>query len=137
MSKDEIDLAEAVLRFYSRGSDISDEFNYLTPTPMSQWGESGHWANMPEELHMRIADLPEHYRKASEAIIVNDSVLDGDTKKRGLMTYVTIKKWITLTEAEVEIGFWKGLLGGGYNIYIWRKDHGIWRQNKFVSGGDS
>ena len=143
MTRSDFDLTVAVLRYESEFAfTAQDELFFLTSTPMRIWSESCNPINMPEKLYVDISDLPQNYRKASEAIIDPNclEVHDRNTNKPGNMCWVTIILWIDEYTAIVEVGNWRGQPSASANIYVWRKDRktqNTWEKTTFVSGWDS
>ena len=124
----DFEIMEYVLR---RWPDLgTNRVYYLTTTPMRQWGGTGNWQDLPDSFHKKIADLPVTYHKASEALLSNHWVVDRKTGSGGWMLWVTVKKWISDTEVEVETGVWSAPLGGGANTAIYEKVGDDWRIKK-------
>lgn len=104
-----------------------DRIYFLTTTPMDKWGEHGTWTDLPQSFFDSIAGLPIKYRPASEAYLKNGSVLERGTDAKSWMQWVTIKRWISDCEVEVEAGVWCCPLGGGASTVIYEKIDGKWR----------
>jgi hypothetical protein len=101
--------------------------NCLTLTPMDQWGETGNWRNVPSELLRRHAHIKTWYRPAQDAYMKDGHVLTKDSDASAWMRWITILRWRTETEAEVQIGVWCCPRGGGAVTQTCEKIDGKWR----------
>ena len=99
----------------------------LTLTPMDQWGETGNWRDIPSELFRRQADLKTWYRPAQDAYLKDGHVLTKDSDARAWMKWITIRRWITKTKAEVQTGVWCCPLGGGASTQTYGEIDGKWK----------
>lgn len=119
------EITEFVLRRHAR--EAGDRIYFLTTTPMKEWGVHGAWVSLPDSFHERIADLPIKYRRASEAVLTDGIVYERSSGKPSWMKWVTIKRWISDTEVEVEWGVWSCPLGGGGATVTYEKVTGEWQ----------
>ncbi len=125
----DLDLIEFILREHA--SPSSDRIYFLTVTPMSEWKEGSQWQSLPESFHKRISDLPIKYGRASDATYGSDHrVRQASTKAKAWMQWVTIKKWLSDTEVQVEEGVWCCPLGGGASTTTYKKRDGKWKVEK-------
>ena len=99
----------------------------LTLTPMNEWGESGNWRNIPTDLLGEQPDLKSWYRPATDAYLKEGHVLTKDSKSRAWMEWITIRRWLSETKAEVQSGVWCCPLGGGASTRTYEKIDGKWR----------
>jgi hypothetical protein len=131
---EERDIEVILYVLQSDSSNPKDRIYFLTVTPMSDWGEGGDWADPPQSLLDYVASNGNKYRPASGAIERDGCVLERGTNKKAWMKWITIKRWISDTEVEVEEGIWCRPMGGGAMTTTYEKRHGVWR---FKSRGDS
>lgn len=125
------ELFESILRsrWSKRPKDDKRTF-YLTCTPQSDW-ENGHVEDFPDSFYQRISDLPFGFRKASEAVYVGDVFFkDRETGNSACMVWISINKWISETEVEVEHGMWYQPLRGHGDTFIYIKVNGKWKLKK-------
>ncbi len=99
----------------------------LTLTPMGQWGETGSWRDIPSDLLRTNPDLKNWYRPAQDAYLKDGHVLIKDSDARAWMKWITIRRWMSETKAEVESGVWCCPLGGGASTRTYEKIDGKWR----------
>ncbi len=118
-----------IIRFVLQMNDPEDDdrIYFLTPTPMDAWGEHGDWKSFSASFHKTLSLLKCRYRPADEAYLHDDQVFDKQAKKQAWMRWVSVKRWISESEVEVESGFWCGPLGGGAATVIFEKFEGRWR----------
>jgi hypothetical protein len=134
LSAKELEVVEYVLRLsYGDGRYPTGYLNFLTiapiPNPPSEWK----WKDLPDDFHKRISDLPVQFGKASEAYLDRGQcVRQKGTNVDGYMHWVTIKKWLSDEEVEVEMGRWSRQLYGGGSTYILQKKSGKWSIKKRV-----
>ncbi len=114
------EVIESVLRSTAL-SRADDRIYFLTVTPIDDWGSNGDWIDLPSDFHARIFDLPIHFRPASGAYLHDGNVLVRQTNAAAWMEWITIKRWISDTEVEVEDGVWCCPLGGGQSTSIYEK----------------
>ena len=107
---------------------------FLTSTPKAEWGDNGAWTTLPVSFHDGIADLSIRYRPASGAHLIDGSVYDKETGGKAWMQWITIRRWISHTEVEVEVGVWCCPLGGGASTNRYEQIDGEWRFKENVSG---
>jgi hypothetical protein len=55
------------------------------------------------------------------------SVLEKKSKAEAWMQWISVKRWISDTEVEVETGVWCCPLGGGASTSIYGKVNGKWK----------
>lgn len=103
---------------------------FLTLTPMFQWGETGEWQDIPEPLRDALIKDSIEYRPANAAYLEKGRVMEKTSKSSGRMRWVTIRRWISETEVEIEEGVWTAPLGGGGSIAVYKKVKGTWRRTK-------
>ena len=127
-------LIEAIVRKNHYGD--ASRIYFLTPTPRRRWS-GGTWQAFPADFHARISNLPHPYRPAREAFLWAHTVRSRRTLRQEWMSWVTVKKWISDTQAEVEVGVWCCPLGGGAGVEIWEFRDGKWkfksRERRWVS----
>ncbi len=130
LSDRDAEIIEFVLR---SNPDLGNDRTYfLTVTPMSDWGEHGAWLTLPDEFHARIGDIVPGYLPASKAYLSNHRVLQRVTQAKAWMKWVTVKRWISENEVEVEAGVWCCPLGGGGGSVIYEKEDGQWHIKEFT-----
>jgi hypothetical protein len=134
LSVKELDVIEYVLRLsYGDGRYPRGHLDFLTTTPMPNPPSEWKWQDLPDEFHGRISDLPVRFRKASEAYLDGGQcVRQKGTHADGYMHWVSIKKWFSDDEVEVEMGRWSRQLYGGGRTYILEKKSGKWSIKKHV-----
>ncbi len=125
LSKRDAELIRFLLREHDRPAD--DRIYFLTTTPMSKWGETGDWRPLPDSFMRSISTLKTKYRPANEAELKNGFVLEKNSAKESWMRWITIKRWISDTQVEVENGVWCCPLGGGASTITYEKVDGQWR----------
>ncbi len=99
----------------------------LTLTPMDQWGDKGNWHDVPAELLREHPDLKTWYRPATDAYLKDGHVLTRESDARAWMEWITIRRWVSETKAEVQIGVWCCPLGGGASTRTYEKIDGKWK----------
>ncbi|MCC9656748.1 hypothetical protein [Rhodopirellula halodulae] len=99
----------------------------LTLTPMDQWADTGNWRNIPTDFLHEHPELNTWYRPATDAYLKDGHVLTKDSDARAWMEWVTIRRWVSETEAEVQTGVWCCPLGGGASTRTYEKIDGNWR----------
>lgn len=104
---------------------------FLTTTPMEQWGEHGDWEPLPPSFAQTLPSLKAKYRPANEAFLENGCVFEKGSRKEAWMKWITVKRWITDTEVEVEEGVWRCPLGGGASTTTYEKIDGEWHIKSF------
>jgi hypothetical protein len=132
VSAKELEVIEYVVRFsYGDGRYPTGYLDFLTTTPMPADRSGWKWKDLPDEFHRRISDLPVRFRRASEAYLDGGQcVRQKDTHIDGYMHWVSIKKWLSDDEVEVEVGRWSRQLYGGGTTYILEKKAGKWSIKK-------
>jgi hypothetical protein len=121
----DVEIIEYVLR---ETPDSPDERIYfLTVTPKGDWGERGSWQALPADFHARVADLSPHYLPASNAWLSRNCVLQRGTNAEAWMRWITVTRWISASEVEVDEGVWRCPLGGGGRTTVYEKRDGKWR----------
>lgn len=103
-----------------------DRIYFITTTPMAEWGDEGNWSTIPADV---LAELPHaaSYRPASEAHLQDSHVRENGTNAKAWMRWISVKRWISETEVEVEDGVWCCPLGGGASTSTYEKVDGEWR----------
>ncbi|MCA8993078.1 MAG: hypothetical protein KDA69_08530 [Planctomycetaceae bacterium] len=111
----------------------SDRIYFITTTPMAQWTDSGGWDVIPAE---ELAQFPaaSKYRPADEAFMKGSDVLVKGTNAEAWMHWISVKRWVSDTEVEVEKGAWCCNLGGGAAVVIYEKVDGKWHIKKLGPG---
>lgn len=134
LSAKELDVIEYAMRFsYGDGRYPTGQLDFLTITPLPNPPNEWKWQNLPDEFHRRISDLPVRFRKASEAYLDRgQTVRHKGTHVDGYMHWVSIKRWLSDDEVEVEVGRWSRHLHGGGRTYILEKKSGNWSLKKRV-----
>lgn len=110
-----------------------DRIYFITTTPMSKWGETGDWSTIPADQMKQFPNAAK-YRPASEAHLKDGSVLEKGTDASAWMKWISVKRWISDTEVEVEEGVWCCPLGGGASTTIYEKIDGEWTVKQRGSG---
>ncbi len=121
----DVEIIQFVLESHS--SDPNDRIYFLTLTPMSEWDEVGNWSDPPQVLIDFASSTGNKYRPASGAFLKEDSVLERGTNRKSWMRWITIKRWISDTEVEIEDGVWCCPMGGGVSTIIYEKVDGKWK----------
>lgn len=122
--------AEVYRYLFSRQQEPpSGQINFITTTPMAEWTDSGGWYVIPSE---ELAPYPaaSKFRPADKALWQEGGVLEKETNAPACMRWVSIKRWVSSTEVEVEEGWWCHNLGGGAGIVFYEKVDGQWRYQK-------
>lgn len=60
----------------------------------------------------------------------NGSVLENGTNSEAWMRWISVKRWVSEAEVEVEDGVWCCPLGGGASTTIYQKVDGEWQIKK-------
>jgi hypothetical protein len=135
LTEKEADLYESVLRLtYSKWKD-NTRSHYLTYMRPEEW----FFVNVrdfPDSFYRRLSDMPIHFKKATKAVYSNDYFKDPKTGKPACMIWITINRWISDTEAEVEGGS-SEYLGGSILKAIYIKENGKWKMKQLIFGGIS
>jgi hypothetical protein len=128
LSAKELEVIEYVVRLsYGDGRYPTGTIDFLTTTAMPKNPSEWKWKDLPDKFHRRISDLPVRFRKASEAYLDGGQcVRQKGTNADAYMHWVTIKRWISDDEVEVEMGLWSRQLYGGGKTYILEKKSGTW-----------
>ena len=71
---------------------------FLTSTPMNDWGPNGNWSDLPQSFHNSVASLNTKYRRAHEAYLKEDCVLEKGTNAKAWMRWITIKTLSSLSD---------------------------------------
>jgi hypothetical protein len=130
----ELEVVEYVLRLsYGDGRYPTGYVNFLTtapiPNPPSEWK----WKDLPDDFHERISDLPVQFGKASEAYLDGGQcVRQKGTHIDGYIHWVSIKRWLSDEEVEVDTSRWSRHLVGGGSTYLLQKKSGKWSIKKCV-----
>jgi len=134
LSIKELEVIEYVVRMsYGDGRYPTGNLDFLTITPRPDDRSEWKWKDLPDDFYRRISDLPVRFRKASEAYIDRGQyVREKGTHAEGWMHWITIKKWLSEEEVEVETGLWSRQLYGGGKTYILEKKSGKWSIKKSV-----
>lgn len=103
-----------------------DRIYFLTTTPMDEWGENGDWMDLPRSFRDSITSLTVKYRPANEAYLKDGRVLEKGTDNEAWMRWITVKRWISDSEVEVEDGVWCCPLGGGASTVTYERIEGQW-----------
>ncbi|WP_146523606.1 hypothetical protein [Stieleria varia] len=103
-----------------------DRIYFITTTPMSEWGDDGDWATIPE-VELSANPKASQYRPANEAHLADGHVLENGTDAKAWMMWFSVKRWISETEVEVEDGVWCCPLGGGASTITYEKIDGKWK----------
>lgn len=128
LSEREIEVYRALLD--EPRSVYNDRTYFITSTPINAWGEQGEWLTLPESLHVKLQRDSHLYLPAHEAMYRDGRVLVASNGKEAWMRWITITKWISDTEVEIETGIWCCPMGGGGSTEIWEKIDGVWKQTK-------
>ena len=103
-----------------------DRVYFLTLTPMDEWGDHGNWRPFPKEATEGIPVAGKYRLDTGNAHLVDGRVLQKGKQTETWMEWITIKRWISDTEAEVETGVWCCPLGGGASTATYKKLNGKW-----------
>ena len=103
-----------------------DRIYFLTITPQDEWGENGAWHDVPTTMLEAMPAVTSEYRLAHGAFLKANHVIDKETEKEAWMKWVTIRKWHSDTEVEVEQGVWCCPSNGGASTVIYGKQGGTW-----------
>ncbi|PHQ31800.1 hypothetical protein [Rhodopirellula bahusiensis] len=103
-----------------------DRVYFLTLTPMDDWGEHGNWMPFPKETTEGIPIAGKYRLDTGNAHLVDGTVLQKGKQSETWMEWITIKRWISDTEADVETGVWCCPLGGGASTATYKKLNGKW-----------
>ena len=127
--RSEIIFNDESMRAAQSNLDYFWEFARNVPAESAADGvESPGWAaEYYERFHDAINNLQIKYRPASEAYLERSRVLVKNTNQPAWMRWITIKRWISDTEVEVEDGVWTAPLGGGATTIIYKKVKGKWQ----------
>jgi hypothetical protein len=135
LTEKEADLYESVLRLtYSKWKD-NTESHYLTYMRPEEWFFVDA-RDFPNSFYKRLSDMPIHFKKASKSIYSINYFKDPKTGKPASMIWITINRWISDTEAEVEGGSCE-YLGGSIRKAIYIKENGKWKMKQLIFGGIS
>jgi hypothetical protein len=134
LSAKELEVVEYVLRSsYGDGRYPTGYLNFLTTTPIPNPPSEWKWKDLPDDFHKRISDLPVQFGKASEAYLDGGQcVRQKGTHIDGYMHWVSIKRWLSDEEVEVDTGRWSRHLHGGGSTYLLQKKSGKWSIKKCV-----
>jgi hypothetical protein len=134
LSAKELEVVEYVLRLsYGDGRYPTGYLNFLTTTPIPNPPSEWKWKDLPDDFHKRISDLPVQFGKASEAYLDGGQcVRQKGTHIDGYMHWVSIKRWLSDEEVEVDTGRWSRHLHGGGSTYLLQKKSGKWSIKKCV-----
>lgn len=99
---------------------------YITMTPMSEWGENGNWSTIPAE-RLNLFPNAAKYLPPDEAYLKDRRVLQKGTDSKAWMKWISVKRWISETEVEVEEGVWCCPLGGGASTNTYEKIDDEWQ----------
>jgi hypothetical protein len=134
LSAKELEVVEYVLRLsYGGGRYPTGYLNFLTTTPMPNPPSQWKWKDLPDDFHKRISDLPVQFAKASEAYLDGGQcVRQKGTHIDGYMHWVSITRWLSDEEVEVDMGRWSRQLHGGGRTYLLQKKSGKWSVKKCV-----
>lgn len=107
-----------------------DRIYFITTTPQAEWGETGNWSTIPAS---EIASIPlaSKFRSADQAYLKDGHVLEKNSDAKAWMQWISVKKWISDNEVEVEEGVWCCPLGGGASTTIYIKVNGIWTVKEY------
>jgi hypothetical protein len=128
------EVIEYVVRIsYGDGRYPTGQPDFLTTTPRPTNPSDWKWQDLPDEFHRLISDLPVRFRKASEAYMDGGQcVRQKGTNIDGYMHWVSIKRWLSDEQVEVETGRWSRQLHGGGSTYILEKKSGKWSIKKYL-----
>ena len=126
-SRNERDVEILLYVLQSDSSNPKDRLYFLTVTPMSDWGEGSDWSDLPQFLIDHVSPSGNKYRPASGALLKDGSVVERGTNKKAWMKWITIKRWISDTEVEIEQGVWCCPMGGGAMTVTYERRDGEWR----------
>lgn len=81
----------------------------------------------PQKLIDFVSSNGNKYRPASGAFLKEGSVFQRGTNRKAWMRWITIKRWISDTEVEIEGGVWCCPMGGGVMTSIYERIDGKWK----------
>lgn len=93
---------------------------FLTITPQSLWNEQGDWRSFPSGELKRFPNTT-GYLPAEKAHLSDHKVLRNESNSEAWMHWISVRRWLSETEVEVEEGTWCCPLGGGGGIYVYEK----------------
>ena len=96
---------------------------------MAKWGDTGYWHTIPADELKSFSNAGQ-YRPANEAHLKDDRVLENGSDAKAWMKWISVKRWLSDTEVEVEVGVWCCPLGGGASTSIYEKVDGKWEFKK-------
>lgn len=126
--RDDIDRDSDIIRYILENDREapSDRIYFLTLTPREQWGDSGAWDDLPSALLEAMPSIASEYRIAHEACLKDGCVIEKATGKEAWMKWVSIIRWHSDTEVEVEQGVWCCPSSGGASTATYEKRAGSW-----------
>jgi hypothetical protein len=126
-----------VIRYILREKDrrlFNGGAHFFTTTPRDEWGEKGDWKPLPRSFLNSLLPLKlkMKVRPADEAYLKDGEVREKGTDRRETMHWITVNRWLSPTEVEVEDGSWQSELGGGASTKIYEKVKGDWQYKDTV-----
>jgi hypothetical protein len=108
-----------------------DRIEFVTITPMRNWGDTGEWQTIPEEEREQLGNAA-LYRPARGAYLKDGNVLEKGTDAEAWMHWISVERWTSETEVVVQEGVWRCSLGGGATTVIYAKVNGQWQVKETV-----
>ena len=104
----------------------ADRVYFITNTPLAHWGDDPNWSIIPKNELDKFANAS-LYQSANDAHLRSGLVLQNGTNTKGWIRWISVRRWISDTEVEVEQGVFSGPLSGGGEINTYEKIDGVWK----------
>ena len=141
LTEEEAALFESVVADnYQSDSQSEQHIYYLRWTKHANQNQADRitaskFRDFPDSFHRKISYMPSTFKKASE-IVEGWRHRDPTTRKEGRMLWLSIDKWNSETEVEVEVSLDFGTRRrGSTSIYV--KVDGEWQREKLVESWSS
>ena len=104
----------------------ADRIYFITNTPRSHWDDKANWSVIPQS---ELEQFPNAtlYHPADNAHRYKGHVRQNETNAAAWICWISVRRWISETEVEVEQGVYSGPLSSGGQIEIYEKTNGSWR----------
>lgn len=124
----EVDRDSDIIRYVLENDReaLSDRTYFLTLTPRDRWGDSGAWDDVPAGLLEAMPSIASEYRIAHAACLKDNCVIEKATGKEAWMKWVSIIKWHSDTEVEIEQGVWCCPSSGGASTATYERRGRNW-----------
>ena len=105
----------------------AERIYFITHTPPSHWNNDVRWSEIPRDELDRFPNAS-LYMSANEAHLDDEGcVRQNETARQAWMQWISVRRWISDTEVEVETGVFTGPLGGGGQISVYEKAGDTWK----------